>query len=97
MSEVLSLASKVVLKDRENLFWDRVREEMSAAAAAFESLGVNRRQGYRWIKAAGGRIPVPAVASSGRYLGQEERLRIADLRLGGAGVRKGSGAPRVDD
>ncbi|TFD62922.1 IS30 family transposase [Cryobacterium suzukii] len=32
-------------------------------------------------------MPVPAVASSGRYLGQEERLRIADLRLGGAGVR----------
>ncbi|POH62904.1 IS30 family transposase [Cryobacterium zongtaii] len=32
-------------------------------------------------------MPVPAVATSGRYLGQEERLRIADLRLGGAGVR----------
>ncbi|WP_166786573.1 helix-turn-helix domain-containing protein [Cryobacterium sp. TMT1-19] len=47
----------------------------------------NRRQGYRWIKASGGQIPVPAAASSGRYLGQEERLRIADLRLGGAGVR----------
>ena len=45
-----------------------------SAAAACESLGVNRRQGYRWITAAGGRIPVPAVASSGRYLGQEERL-----------------------
>jgi IS30 family transposase len=58
-----------------------------SAAAACESMGVNRKQGYRWIKAAGGRIPVPAVPSSGRYMGQEERLRIADLRLGGAGVR----------
>jgi IS30 family transposase len=48
---------------------------------------VNRKQGYRWIKASGGRIPVPAVPTSGRYMGQEERLRIADLRLGGAGVR----------
>jgi IS30 family transposase len=86
MSEVLVMASRVVMKERENLFWDRVREGMSAAAAC-ESVGVNRRQGYRWIKAAGGRIPVPAVASSGRYLGQEERLRIADLRVGGAGVR----------
>ncbi|WP_416347728.1 transposase [Cryobacterium sp. 10I5] len=86
MSEVLLMASRVVLKERENLFWVRVREGMSAAAAC-ESVGVNRRQGYRWIKAAGGRIPVPAVASSGRYMGQEERLRIADLRLGGAGVR----------
>jgi len=80
------MASRVVLKEREDLFWVRVREGMSAAAAC-ESVGVNRRQGYRWIKAAGGRIPVPAVASSGRYMGQEERLRIADLRLGGAGVR----------
>jgi len=87
LSEVLVMASRVVLKEREDLFWVRVREGMSAAAAACESVGVNRRQGYRWIKAAGGRIPVSAVASSGRYMGQEERLRIADLRLGGAGVR----------
>ncbi|MBG6213456.1 IS30 family transposase [Cryobacterium sp. CAN_C3] len=76
----------MIMKDRENLFWDKVREGMSAAAAC-ESMGMGRKQGYRWIKAAGGRIPVPIVASSGRYLGQEERLRIADLRLGGAGVR----------
>ncbi|WP_146069785.1 IS30 family transposase [Cryobacterium sp. M15] len=74
------------MKVRENLFWDRVREGMSAAAAC-ESIGMGRKQGYRWIKAAGGRIPVATVASSGRFLGQEERLRIADLRLGGAGVR----------
>ena len=80
------MASRLVMKVRENLFWDRVREGMSAAAAC-ESIGVGRKQGYRWIKAAGGRIPVPTVASSGRFLGQEERLRIADLRLGGAGVR----------
>ena len=80
------MASRAVMKERENLFWDRVREGMSAAAAC-ESMGVNRKQGYRGIKAGGGRIPVPAVASSGRYLCQEERLRIADLQLDGAGVR----------
>ena len=53
MSEVLFMASRVVIKERENLFWDRVREGMSAAAAC-ESMGVNRKQGYRWIKTAGG-------------------------------------------
>ena len=80
------MVSRLVMKVREKLFWDRVREGMSAAVACV-SIGVGREQGYRWIKAAGGRIPVPAVASSGRYLSREERLRIADLRLGGAGVR----------
>jgi hypothetical protein len=34
MSEVLLMASKVVFKDRVNLFWDRVREGMSAAPRA---------------------------------------------------------------
>ena len=80
------MASRLVMKVRENLFWDRVREGMSASAAC-ESIGMGRKQGFRWNKAAGGRIPVPTVASSGRFLGQEERLRIADLRLGGADVR----------
>jgi IS30 family transposase len=65
MCEVLLLASRVVFKDRENLFWNRARVGMSAAAAC-NSLGMNRRQGYRWIQAAGGQTPVPAVASSGR-------------------------------
>jgi len=81
------MASRVVLKDRENVFWDRVREGLSASAAC-ESIGVNRKQGYRWIKAAGGRIPVPKVASSGRYLGLDERLRVADLSVSGASVRE---------
>ncbi|TFC94507.1 MULTISPECIES: hypothetical protein [Cryobacterium] len=86
LSEVLFMASKVVIKEHENLFWDRVLEGMSAATAC-ESMEVNRKQVYRWIKAAGGRIPVPAGASSGRYFGQEEHLRIAGPRLGCAGVR----------
>ena len=81
------MASRVALKNRENLFWERVREGLSASAAC-ESIGVNRRQGYRWIKAAGGRIPVPKVASSGRYLGLDERLRVADLSVSGASVRE---------
>jgi transposase len=78
---------RAVLREREARFWDRVREGMSATAAC-ESIGVNRKQGYRWIKAAGGRIPVPRVAASGRYLALEERLRIADLAPGGSGVRE---------
>jgi len=48
---------------------------------------VHRTQGYRWIKAAGGRFPVPERPRSGRYLGQDDRLKIADLHLAGAGVR----------
>ena len=65
------MASRVALKNRENLFWERVREGLSASAAC-ESVGVNRRQGYRWITASGGRIPVPIVASSGHYLGLDD-------------------------
>jgi IS30 family transposase len=37
--------------------------------------------------ATGGRIPRPAPPLSGRYLSLDERLRIADLRLSGEGVR----------
>jgi transposase len=34
--------------EREAIFWERVREGMSATAAC-ESIGVNRKPGYRWI------------------------------------------------
>jgi len=44
---------------------------------------VDRRQGYRWRRAAGGRIPRAPRVVSGRYLSVEERLRLADLRLSG--------------
>lgn len=49
---------------------------------------MHRRQGYRWIKAAGGRFPVENKPRSGRYLEHEDRLRIADLHLQAAGVRE---------
>lgn len=49
---------------------------------------MERRQGYRWRKAAGGRIPGPPRPTSGRYLSLEERLAIADLHLEGKGVRE---------
>ncbi len=71
------------MKVRENLFWVRVRvrvRESLSASSACESIGIGRKQGYRWVKATGGRIPVPTVASSGRFLGQEEHLPIANLR-----------------
>nr|WP_309146588.1 IS30 family transposase [Curtobacterium sp. MCBD17_021] len=48
---------------------------------------MDRRQGYRWAKAAGGRNPFAHKPRSDRYLSQEERLQIADLRLNGASVR----------
>jgi len=44
---------------------------------------VDRRQGYRWRRAAGGRIPRAPRVVSGRYLSLEERLRLGDLRLAG--------------
>jgi len=48
---------------------------------------VERRQGYRWRKAAGGRIPLAPRVVSGRFLSLEERLLVADLRVAGKGVR----------
>lgn len=75
-----------VQRARHARFWDLIRVGNSAGIAC-EAVGVHRSQGYRWIKAAGGRIPLPEKPRSGRYLGQDERLMIADLRRGGASVR----------
>jgi len=55
--------------------------------AACDAVGVNRRTGRRWRQATGGRIPRKRPEPSGRYLGLDERLQIADLRLAGVGVR----------
>ncbi|MBM7846983.1 IS30 family transposase [Arthrobacter roseus] len=73
-------------RDRRDRFWELLRQGYTAGAAC-EAVGVHRTQGYRWIKAAGGRFPVVERPRSGRYLGQDDRLKIADLRLAGAGVR----------
>jgi len=70
----------------ELIFWEWVRKG-STWTAASQAAGVDRAQGYRWRKANGFRVPAPPRAVSGRYLCLEERLRIADLRLEGAGVR----------
>jgi len=59
----------------------------STLTAACEAVGVNRMSGCRWRQATDGRIPRKQPVSSGRYLSLEERLQIADLYLGGAGVR----------
>jgi IS30 family transposase len=48
---------------------------------------VSRATGRKWRQATGGRIPRKRPEPSGRYLSLEERLQIADLYLGGAGVR----------
>lgn len=56
--------------------------------AACEAAGVERHQGYRWRKAAGGRIPPVPRVGCGRCLSLPERLQIADLRLAGKGVRE---------
>jgi transposase, IS30 family len=59
----------------------------STLTAASEAVGVSRATGRKWRQATGGRIPRKRPEPSGRYLSLEERLRIADLYLGGAGVR----------
>ena len=59
----------------------------STLTAACEAVGVNPVTGRRWRQATGGRIPRRIPEPSGRYLSLEERLQIADLHLGGAGVR----------
>jgi len=55
--------------------------------AACEAAGVHRATGRKWRQAAGGLIPRKTPVPSGRYLSLEERLQIADMHLGGAGVR----------
>jgi transposase, IS30 family len=58
----------------------------STLQAACDAVGVHRRTGRHWRQATGGQIPRKKPEASGRYLCLEERLRIADLHLAGAGV-----------
>lgn len=71
---------------RQARFWEQIRQGKTNTAAC-EAVGVERHQGYRWRKAAGGRIPLAPRVVSGRFLSQEERLAIADLQQAGNGVR----------
>ncbi len=72
--------------ERQARFWELIRQGKTNTAAC-EAVGVERRQGYRWRKATGGRIPLAPRVVSGRFLSLEERLAIADLRRAGTGVR----------
>jgi transposase, IS30 family len=74
------------LIDRQARFWVLMGGG-STLTAACEAVGVSRKSGCRWRQATGGRIPRKRPSPSGRYLSLEERLQIADLHLGGVGVR----------
>ena len=76
------MLSKKALLEKEARFWELIRQG-STNTAACEAVGVDRRQGFRWRTAAGGRIPRPPVAGTGRYLSLDERLKIADLVITG--------------
>jgi len=80
------MRSRLENRALEARFWELLRQGLGRTAAC-DAVGVDRRQGYRWAKAAAGRKPFEQKPRSDRYLSQEERLQIADLRLGGAGVR----------
>jgi len=80
------MSTKKELIVRQVLFWVLMAGG-STLTAACEAAGVHRATGRKWRQAAGGLIPRQRPVLSGRYLSLEERLQIADLRLGGAGVR----------
>ena len=67
-------------------FWHLVKAG-STFSQACDAVGVDRRQGYRWRRASGGRPPSVLRVVSGRFLSLEERLQIADLRLAGVSMR----------
>jgi IS30 family transposase len=78
--------SRKELIEKQARFWVVIASG-STLQAACDAVGVNRRTGRRWRQDAGGQVPRKKPEPSGRYLRLEERLVIADLHLGGAGVR----------
>ncbi len=78
--------SKKELIEKQARFWVLMAQG-STLQAACDAVGVDRRTGRHWRQATGGQIPRKKPEPSGRYLSLEERLRIADLHLAGAGVR----------
>jgi IS30 family transposase len=78
--------SKLELIDKRAQFWVSIAGG-STLQAACDAVGVDRRTGRRWRRATGGQVPRKSPERSGRYLSLEERLKIADLRLSGLGVR----------
>ena len=80
------MSSKKELIDKQARFWVLMAGG-STLTAVCEAVGVSRTTGRHWRQATGGRLPRKRPVPSGRYLSLEERLQIADLYLGGAGVR----------
>ena len=74
------------LIDKQARFWVLMAGGPTLTGAS-EAVGVSRATGRKWPQATGGRIPRRRPEPSGRFLSLEERLQIADLYLGGAGVR----------
>src|SRR5919112_410779 len=52
--------------ERQARFWELIGQGKTNTAAS-EAVGVERSQGYRWRKAAGGRIPPAPRVVSGRF------------------------------
>ncbi len=75
-----------VRDERQERFWELVTAGSSFSQAC-EAVGVDRRQGYRWRRASGGRPPSAPRVVLTRYLSLDERLQIADLHLAGASMR----------
>jgi hypothetical protein len=80
------MSLKKDLIDKQARFWVLMAGGATLTGAS-ETVGVSRATGRKWRQATGGRIPRKRPEPSGRYLSLEERLQIADLHLGGAGVR----------
>jgi len=78
--------SKKEIVDKQAAFWVLIAQG-STLQAACDAVGVDRRSGRHWRQATGGMVPRKKPAPSGRYLGLEDRLAIADLHLSGSGVR----------
>jgi IS30 family transposase len=66
------MGSRLEYRAREARFWELLTQGHGRTAAC-DAVGVDRRQGYRWVKAAGGRNPFAHTPRSDRFLGQEER------------------------
>ncbi len=87
--------------DRREAFARLIAEGVPSARAS-RMVGVNPSTGRRWRNgrrlASGGRVldlppvitPVPEKHYSPRYLSEDERIQLADLRLEGRGVRETS-------
>src|SRR5665811_1897217 len=80
------MSLKKELIDKQVRFWVLMAGGATLTGAS-EAVGVSRATGRKWRQATGGRIPRRIPEPSGRYLSLDERLQIADLFLGGAGVR----------